>query len=232
MPIEKENGYRLIKAGIAYTTVTNDALDAIKGPLAVAIWVHLCSKPKDWVIRRAEIMERFDIGRDRYQESMRELKSLGLVWDYQVRDTDGNYKDRGVICSNSLGEMDSLKNRSTNGQPDLPKDGKTELPYFRPLSKEVLDTKERLPTKEIVIPDGINREAWQEWATCRVNRKKPISQMAAQKQFKMLLDYPEVTQAEIIGNSIQNDYQGLFPPRMGMRMETTNNKPRRRLQEL
>ena len=220
MPIEKDDGYRLIKAGISYTTLTNNALEAIKNPIAVAIWVHLCSKPKDWIIRRAEIMQRFDIGRDRYQEAMRELRELGLVWDYHVREEDGNFKDRGVVCSNSL-EMVSLKNRPTNGEPEIPKDGKTERRLIRPLSNEILTTnKTKTFTNEIVIPDGINREAWDEWVDCRKKRKNPISQIAANKQLKMLLDYPEVIQAQIIGQSIQNDYKGLFPPKGG-----TNGQP-------
>jgi len=213
MPIEKEDGYRLIQAGISYTTLTNDAINSIKNPVAVAIWVHLCSKPKDWIVRRSEIMERFDIGRDKYQDAMRELRVLGLVWDYQVRDPDGNYKDRGVVCANALGQMDSLKNRSTNGQPDLPKDGKTEIRQIRPLSNKRSSTNEIPITNQIVIPAGINLEAWAEWVKFRKDRKKPISPQAANKQFKTLLKHNEITQAQIIDKSISNDYQGLFEPK-------------------
>lgn len=148
MPIRKEDGYRLIQAGISYTTLTNDAINIIKNPVAMAIWVHLCSKPKDWVVRRSELMERFSIGRDKYQEAMRELRILGLVWDYQIRLPDGNFSDRGVFCCNALG-MDGLKTRSTNGEPDLPEDGKIELPLIRPLSNKRLPTKKRLTTKEV-----------------------------------------------------------------------------------
>jgi len=37
--------------------------------------------------------------------------------------------------------------------------------------------------------------------------------MAAKEQIKLLSGYPHDAQAQIIQHSIQNDYQGLFPPK-------------------
>jgi uncharacterized protein YdaU (DUF1376 family) len=77
-----------------------------------------------------------------------------------------------------------------------------------------LRTKNHKPvTKEIVIPDGINNSAWKEWVDYRQSKKKKVSQKAADKQFKFLLDYALDLQQTIIDQSIQNDYQGLFEPK-------------------
>jgi hypothetical protein len=64
--------------------------------------------------------------------------------------------------------------------------------------------------KEIVIPDGINIDSWNEWIEARKANKKKVSEAAAKKQFKLLLKYTEEEQKLIIDKSIQNDYQGLF----------------------
>ena len=65
-----------------------------------------------------------------------------------------------------------------------------------------------------IIPDGINLNAWEEWENYRKSKKKKISKQAAAKQFKLLLKYPQNIQQTIIDNSITNDYQGLFEPKV------------------
>lgn len=62
----------------------------------------------------------------------------------------------------------------------------------------------------IEIPENINSEAWQEWIEYRKSKKKPVSKIAANKQFKLLGNYDFYNQQLIINQSIQNDYQGLF----------------------
>lgn len=62
-----------------------------------------------------------------------------------------------------------------------------------------------------IVPAGINLESWSEWVQFRKDSRKKISKAAASKQFKLLLEYPEEYQKQIIDTSISNDYQGLFP---------------------
>jgi len=64
--------------------------------------------------------------------------------------------------------------------------------------------------KQLIIPDGINQNAWNEWVNYRKDKKKPVSKAAAVKQFKVLLKYKLDEQQLVINQSIQNDYQGLF----------------------
>jgi len=76
------------------------------------------------------------------------------------------------------------------------------------------DKKKKNDKKEILIPIGINELSWSEWTTYRKAKKKPVSKIAADKQFKLLLNYDLDQQSVIINQSIQNDYQGLFEPKI------------------
>jgi len=64
--------------------------------------------------------------------------------------------------------------------------------------------------KPILIPSGINFDAWNEWVAYRKKEKTKISKTAATKQFKLLLKYSSDDQQLIINKSIESDYQGLF----------------------
>lgn len=85
------------------------------------------------------------------------------------------------------------------------------------------DKNDKNKNKVILTPDGINSPAWDEWIKFRKSKKKPVSQEAAKKQFKLLTDYDLNTQQQIINQSIQNDYQGLFEPKGGSNAKNTNN---------
>lgn len=83
----------------------------------------------------------------------------------------------------------------------------TALRGYKPI-KAILKGK---PKQIITVPEGVNMEAWVEWeAYRRVDKKKTITPTAARKQFKLLQKYNNEQQQQIIDNSIQNDYQGLF----------------------
>lgn len=61
--------------------------------------------------------------------------------------------------------------------------------------------------------NAINQQAWEEWLEYRKAKKKPVSDLAAKKQFKVLALYTHEVQQKIIDQSIMNDYTGLFPPK-------------------
>jgi len=56
----------------------------------------------------------------------------------------------------------------------------------------------------------LNREAFLEWDTFRKSKRKPISEMAMKMQLRKLCAYPRDIQKQMIDQSIENDYQGLF----------------------
>ena len=78
------------------------------------------------------------------------------------------------------------------------------------VSKSKNDSKSESKKEVLVIPDGINQQAWNEWVDYRKSKKKSVSQAAAKKQFKFLSDYSLSEQQSVINQSISNDYQGLF----------------------
>lgn len=116
MPIEKQNGSRLIRSGLFFTTLPNKSIDMIQDPVALAIWVHLTSKPPNWIIHKSELMKRFGLGIDRYTKAMRELRELGLVWDFIERNGEGLITDRALVCS-SVPDPDKRKDHRDTGKP-------------------------------------------------------------------------------------------------------------------
>lgn len=81
--------------------------------------------------------------------------------------------------------------------------------------QETINTKQDTKNnkKEIVIPDGINSDSFNEWLEFRKEKKKPVSLIAANKQFTLLAKYNKEIQKQIIDSSITNDWQGLFEPK-------------------
>lgn len=67
--------------------------------------------------------------------------------------------------------------------------------------------------EDIQLPDTINAEAWSEWAACRRERRKAITERAAAKQLKLLAQFDFLEQQEMIDNAIGSDWTGLFPPK-------------------
>lgn len=67
----------------------------------------------------------------------------------------------------------------------------------------------------ILLPDWLPREAWVSWVQDRIERRKPITKRAAEKQIRSLGQFREQGHAPeaVISNSIENGYQGLWPRR-------------------
>jgi len=90
MPIEKLDGAKLRHDKVPFEIIPRDVAQAITNPDALAIWVYLITKPTNWVVRKAEIMDHFSIGRDRYADSMKMLKEMGLVTIAHVQNEQGH----------------------------------------------------------------------------------------------------------------------------------------------
>lgn len=122
MPIEKNDGYALQKSGLNYTTLPNQIADMLGNPDALAIWFYLYSKPADWICRPKDIMTRFSLGRDRYLKAMKELREVGVVWDYMDRDANGKIIAQRLVCSNLPLEVQQALDTV---MPENPHNGKT-----------------------------------------------------------------------------------------------------------
>ena len=125
MPIEKDDGFQLIKGGQPFTTFLNSSFEIIKNPVAIAIWLYLCSKPKDWTIRSADIMSRFDIGDYQYRAAMKELRDCSLVWDAIVRDGQGKIIKKSIFCGYAPDDQGKIGQGKKTHTVDYPQHGLT-----------------------------------------------------------------------------------------------------------
>jgi hypothetical protein len=113
MPIDREKE-RFVQEKVPFEMVSREVIQTINLPEALAIWVYLQSLPPNWIPRREQIRERFNLGRDRYGVAMKELKDLGLVWDATVRDGQGRIIQK-VMTVQAL--MDSQRAHLVTGKP-------------------------------------------------------------------------------------------------------------------
>ncbi len=80
----------------------------------------------------------------------------------------------------------------------------------------------------IDLPEWLDRSAWTDWVADRKERRKPITERAAQQQLKTLAGYRDEghAPAQVIAHSIANGYQGLFPPsRKALHAQTEPARP-------
>ena len=77
MPINKERE-RFTQEKLPFEIVSRDAVQRIKSPDALALWVYLLTLPPDWIPRREQLRERWELGKDRYAKAMQELRRW--VW--------------------------------------------------------------------------------------------------------------------------------------------------------
>ncbi|WP_075881823.1 hypothetical protein [Vreelandella massiliensis] len=89
MPISRASATKLKRDHLPYTTVPNATIDRIGNPDALAIWVHLQTKPTGWTVRPTELRKRFSLGRNRFSNAMNELKALGLITQEPLRGESG-----------------------------------------------------------------------------------------------------------------------------------------------
>ena len=81
-----------------------------------------------------------------------------------------------------------------------------------PKKVHTIDNKETI-TKEIVLPSIISTEDWNKWLEHRKKQKKPMTVYAKELSIKKLtkLHKEGHNPKDVIENSIENNYQGLFP---------------------
>jgi len=90
------------------------------------------------------------------------------------------------------------------------------ITYIKPASFDAPGvSKIKFDPGSISFPENLNVPSWLEWCAARKKRKKAITEDAAEKQISMLVEYDQLVQAQIIDQSIANDWTGLFPPKIG-----------------
>ena len=166
------NIHKLNAGEVPYTCLPNDGINVLvrRDPLAFAIWGYLLSKPADWVIHPAEVMQTLGIGKTKYRLAMLVLKEEGYALRTPIIGDGHLSGSRLAICAipntlhdevvNESQAVDSFDRRSvdslTVGTRDslIPRQSHFETVSSRdslgngPLTKERSSTKERKNTKE------------------------------------------------------------------------------------
>jgi hypothetical protein len=133
-----------IKLADNFTIVSNTCInDDRLGFEALAIFMHLRSKPVDWIVRPNEIATRFKAGRDRVRKALNQLVECGYVGKVQTRDP----------ATGRLGPVDYVVRALPEASPST-ETPSTENPSTVIRSLQRTDTLQRTDsTKNNTIPD-------------------------------------------------------------------------------
>ena len=105
-----------------YTTLYNDCVNDEKlCAESLAFLVYVMSKPDDWRINLKNLSNRFNIGRDKTDRTIKELCALGYMKKNQPRSEDGSFSQILIYASDKpifIVEADPLEvNESPDKQP-------------------------------------------------------------------------------------------------------------------
>lgn len=89
MSVEKRKPSEFKNKSISFVVLQSDVIAHIKNADALAIWVYLCSKPKDWIVRKNDIFQQLGIGRKRYSDAIKILTNIGLLRLVTIRSDKG-----------------------------------------------------------------------------------------------------------------------------------------------
>ncbi len=89
MSVEKRKPSEFKNKSIPFVVLQSDVIAHIKNADALAIWVYLCSKPKDWIVRKNDIFQQLGIGRKRYADAIKILTDIGLLRLVTIRSAKG-----------------------------------------------------------------------------------------------------------------------------------------------
>jgi hypothetical protein len=100
-------------------------------------------------------------------------------------------------------------------------------PHGGDIGGEKSKRKKKTTAEAVPIPEHLDspefRVAWGEWLQDRSVRGKPVTEIAAKKQFADLLPHGPAKSIEIIRVSIKNGWTGLFPEKVSMPSVPTPN---------
>lgn len=68
------------------TIFPNQSLQSIRNPVLLAIYVYLASKPQEWQINIKQLMNHFNIGKNKAYQAISDLTDMGLIKRTETRD--------------------------------------------------------------------------------------------------------------------------------------------------
>lgn len=107
---------KLKKADCPYESLPRETIQAIRNPVALAIWVYLMSKPTDWEVRGVDIEKHFGFGRDKRLKAIKELERLGLYVVVPIKGENGKFAGKQIRIYYDIDEKRNLKNRNAENK--------------------------------------------------------------------------------------------------------------------
>jgi len=165
MTIKKNTPNYLKLSGLSFTTILNEMMNLIPDDGALGIYCYLSSKPENWNICTAHLMNRFNKGRDYIKKKMDILKNLGLVLTMAIKDEKGKIlhwettlfnhiniqNTENPYCGKSYPQSTILKTQNL----EKPESGKTVTSNKRILQRkeEAKNKREPARKKRVPLPD-------------------------------------------------------------------------------
>lgn len=139
------------------------------------------------------------------EKIMRDMVDLGLF----------ECSGATITCLKMARRLDNTMSQSPEIKETLSNFKKLEADKIRREEKRIDNkkTKAAFAAVAVEIPFAVDQQNWIRWCEYRTSKRKPISEMAAKEQLALLSLYPIETQIAIVGQSIANDWQGLFEPK-------------------
>ena len=160
-----------------YTTISNTPLQDKRLSLeAVGLLVCVLSLPENWLFNRKHARERFNIGREKLDRILRELKDMGYILHVQERDEAGRMSKSVYVFSDDPGQFDesevAVESHRDTAFPlaDKPLHGEPSSGKPAPIKRK---EKEKLITeKGADAPDfEISLKRWEERVRSYLNRR-------------------------------------------------------------
>lgn len=140
--IHKGNATIFHETGKPYTSISNNVVDNIKNPDALAIWTFLQSKSNNWTVIGSFLKNHFGIGRTRYAKAMLYLKDMGLI-EYSIsRDEEGR------ISGNKITVRYEIPSSTETGNPVKAASRLNRKPVNQQLPIKDSNTNKELSTNE------------------------------------------------------------------------------------
>ncbi len=160
-----------------YTTISNTPLRDKKLSLeAVGLLVCILSLPENWIFNRAQARERFDIGREKLDRILRELKEVGYVLYTQERDESGRMSKSVYVFSDEPGQFDETEPSPENPyhgdepSPENPSHGKPYSGKSAPIKRK--QREKQISEESAGAPDSeISWKRWEDRLRSHISRR-------------------------------------------------------------
>lgn len=217
-----------------FTVINNDVFkDNNLSFQAIGMLCYLLSKPNHWQVNVSHLIKVTDktakkTGRDGVYNILQELVGTGYV----IREKQSS----GELDYIVLDEPDTAKAEEASPDPDKPDPHKPD-PHKTTLvntdSKETTESEKNpiiplVHSKLTIIPENLNRVAWQEWLNYKKEIKSPYKtqrgELTKANELIRLSSGDHDYQAYLVNLAIDNEWKGIYKPKGSSSGSPSNNR--------